>query len=138
MTKNKEAVFFLESQPPHLGELVSILLKLDEYDKMHLCVTGAAKVMPVHKAVAIWAFIFKSYPKEITISSLSTDFMELTELPEIYKNCVVLTTSNKLYVHLTSIRVPVELVPRTLGYHDIFQRVAYRKGRALDYLLGNK
>lgn len=133
--RKKEAVFLVESQPPHLGELTSVLLKMREYDIMHICVSGIPKVMPVPRVIATWLFHLTAYKDKVTVSALFTKFAELSELPEVFKHCTVLTTSVKVYVHMTSLNVPVELVPRALGYHGIFQRTAYRQGRALDYLL---
>lgn len=136
MSKNKkEALFLVESQPPHLGELISILLKMQEYDIMNICVSTAPKVMPVPKVVATWQFLLGAYKHKVTISTLFEKFGEMPGLPEVFKNCTVLTTSTKVYVHMTSLNIPVELVPRALGYHGVFQRTAYRQGRALDYLL---
>lgn len=132
----KEALFLLESQPPHLGELTSILLKMKEYDIMHVCVSGVPKVMPINRVIATWLFHLEAYKHKATVSSLLIKFEELPALPEIFKHCTVLTTSIKVYVHMTSLNIPVELVPHALGYHGIFQRTAYRQGRALDYLLG--
>ena len=136
-TNKKEALFLIESQPPHLGELTSVLLKMKEYDIMHICVSGIPKVMPIPKVVATWLFHLVAYKDRVTVSSLLIKFTELPKLPEMFKHCTVLTTSVKVYVHMTSLNVPVELVPRALGYHGIFQRTAYRQGRALDYLLGH-
>ncbi len=138
MSKSKEAVFFVESQPPHLGELTSVLLKIKAYDVMHICVSGIPQVMSVERALVTWKFLLDVYKDKITVSALLVNFSELPELPERFKNCTVLTTSTKVFVHMTSLDVSVELVPRVLGYHDIFQRTAYRQGRALDYLHSNK
>jgi len=133
--KSKDAVFFIESQPPHLGELISVLLKMKEYDTMNICVSGIPKVVSVSMAIATWTHLLDAYKDKVTVSALATKFEELSELPEIFANCTVLTTSTKVYVQMTSFDIEVELVPTALGYSGIFQRTAYRKGRALDYLL---
>ena len=134
MSKTKSAVFFVESQPPHMGELTSILLKIKEYDVMHICISGIPKVMSVNRAMVMWRFHLDAYKDKVTVSALNSKFEELAELPEMFKDCVVLTTSSVVYVHMASLNVESELVPKALGYHDIFQRTAYRQGRALDYL----
>ncbi len=133
--RNKDAVFFIESQPPHLGEFISVLLKIGEYDTINICVSGISKVVAISTVIATWLLLLRAYGDKVTVSALATKFEELTELPEIYKDCTVLTTSTKVYVQMTSLNIDVELVPRALGYSGIFQRTAYRKGRALDYLL---
>ena len=120
----KEAVFLLESQPPHLGELISVLLKMKEYDTMNICVNGIPKVVSIPVVIATWTHLLDAYKDKITVSSLVTKFEELAELPEIFKNCTVLTTSTKVYVQMTSLNIEVELVPTALGYSGIFQRTA--------------
>lgn len=130
----KRALFVLDSQPPHLGELIPVLLKIKEYDIVHICVSGIPKVMPIPNVIATWLFLLEAYKHKITVSSLLINFEELSELPEIFKDCTVLTISPKIYVHMTSLNIETELVPRARGYAGIFQRTAYRQGRALDYL----
>ena len=134
MSENKEALFLLDSQPPHWGELVSVLLKLKDYDQMHICVSGISKIMPIKHVVANWLFVMGAY-KNVTISALLIPFADVAVLPEQFKDCTVLTTNREIFVHMSSVGIPVELVPRTLGYHGIFLRTAYRQGRALDWLL---
>jgi len=138
MSNKKEAVFMLESQPPHLGELITVILKLKEYDTIHICVSGAPKVVPIPMVVATWNFLLDAYKDRTTVSVMPTKFSELAKLPEIFKDCTVLTTSMEVYVHITSLNIEAELVPSALGYHGIFQRTAYRQGRALDYLFNNR
>lgn len=139
MPKDKnEALFLVESQPPHLGEMTSVLLKMKDYDVMHICVSGIPKVMPVPKVIATWLFHLAPYKDKVTVSSLFMKFEEMPKLPEMFKHCTVLTTSTKVYVHMTSLNVKTELVPTVLGYHGAFQRTAYRQGRALDWLLSQK
>jgi len=134
MPSEKQALFLLDSQPPHLGELISVLLKMKDFDIMNICVSGFSKSMPIQNVVATWLFVMSAY-ENVTVSALLLPFIELSELPSQFKDCTVLTTDRKVFVHMSSIGVPVELVPRTLGYHGIFIRTAYRQGRALDWLL---
>jgi len=130
----KEALFLLESQPPHLGELIPVLLKLQEYDTMHVCISGVPKVVPVARVIATWKFLLAAYKSKASILVINEKYEELTELPEIFKNCTVLTTSLKVYIHMASLGVETELVPKPLGYCDVFQRTAYRQGRAYDFI----
>ncbi len=102
---------------------------------MHICVNGITKGVPIQNVLATWAFIMGAYKDKVTVSALIVPFTELPELPPQFKDCTVLTTDRKVFVHISSIGVPVELVPRTLGYHGVFLRTAYRQGRALDWLL---
>lgn len=134
-SNKKEAVFFIDSQPPHLGELVSVLLKMKDYDIVHICVKGIPEVVPIPRVLATWIFLLDVYKDKITVSALAMKFDELSKIPEVYKHCTVLTTSTKVYVHMSSLNVEAELVPTTMGYCGVFQRTAYRQGRALDYLL---
>lgn len=135
MNKKKEAVFFIESQPPHLGELISVLLKIKDFDKMHICVNATPSVLPISRVIATWLFLLDAYKNKITATAMIPKFSEMAELPEMFKGCTVLTTSTEVYVHMSSLGVATELVPRTLGYCETFQKTAYRQGRALDYLL---
>ena len=133
----KEALFLIESQPPHLGELVSVLLKIKEYDVMHICVSAIPQVVPINRVMATWLFLLDAYKDKVTVSAMLSKFEEMPELPEMFKGCTVLTTCTKVYVHLSSLNLKAELVPKTLGYCGAFQRTAYRQGRALDYLLSH-
>jgi len=135
MANKKEALFLVESQPPHLGELISVLLKINDYGTMHICVSGIPQVIPIPRVMATWLFLLSKYSHKITVSALLTNFDMMPELPEKFKHCTVLTTSPKVFVHMSSLEIPVELVPKTLGYCGVFQRTAYRQGKALDYLL---
>lgn len=137
MSNKKEAVFLVESQPPHLGELISVLLKIRDYDKMHICVNATPSVLPIPRVLATWLFLLDAYKDKITVSAMIPKFAEMPELPKTLKHCTVLTTSPKVYVHMSSLNIETELVPKTLGYCETFQRTAYRQGRALDYLLSH-
>lgn len=137
MPNKNEALFLIESQPPHLGELIPVLLKMKDYDVIHVCVSGIPKVTSIPRVIATWLFLLTAYKDKVTVSSLLMKFEELPRLPELFKHCTVLTTSTKVYVHMTSLNIETELVPKVLGYHGIFQRTAYRQGRALDWLLGH-
>ena len=137
MPNKREALFLVESQPPHLGELISILLKMNEYDIVHVCVSGIPSVLPISRVTVTWRFILNAYKRKATVSYINTKFEEMPGLPEMFKHCTVLTTSPKVYVHMSSLGIPTELVPRTMGYCGVFQRTAYRQGRALDFLLSN-
>ena len=83
MPENKSALFLLDSQPPHLGELVSVLLKMKDYEFMHICVSGLPKTMPIRNVVATWLFVMNAY-KNVTVSALVMPFTELPELPQQY------------------------------------------------------
>ena len=100
MPNKKEALFVLESQPPHLGELIPVLLKIKEYDIMHICINGIPKVVPIPVVIATWHFLLDAYKDKITVSTLFEKFEELPELPEVFKHCTVLTTSPKVYTHM--------------------------------------
>jgi len=137
MANKKEALFLVESQPPHLGEIISVLLKIKDYDVMHICVSGIPKVVPIERVLATWTFLVDSLKdkNKVTVSAITLEFATMPNIPEVYEHCTVLTTSPKVYVHMTSLNIETELVPKTLGYCGVFQRTAYRQGRALDYLL---
>ena len=136
--KNK-AVFLLESQPPHLGELITVLNKIREYDPLYICVNKNVKVLPLQFAMTTWFFLMSHITgeKPTIFAADFKQFESISKLPDQpeFKDCTILTTNKEISIHLSSINVPVELVPHVLGYHSVFLRSAYRQGRALDYLL---
>jgi len=131
----KEAMFLVESQPPHIGELLSVLMKIDEYDFIYVVVTGTPLVLPVAHALTTWSVMLKAYKDKVLICSSNQKFTEIVKLPKQYKDCTVLTTSRKTFIHMSSNNIASELVGRPMGYHSTFLRTAYRQGRALDWLI---
>jgi len=130
----KEALFLVESQPLHLGELISVFLKLKDYDFIYICVSGVPQVMPINMVTASWIFLLDAHKDKTAVFVAPQKFENIVKLPKVLEHCTVLTTSTKIYVHMASSGIKTELVPRATGYWGIFQRTAYRQGRALDYL----
>lgn len=134
----KQAVFLVESQPPHLGEFVAFMLEIDNFDLVHVCLIGKESVMPIQHVQSIWQILARPFADKVMIHYSTNDFTELSVLPVELKDCVVLTQSAEIFVHMNTIGVPVKLLARLMGYSNIFQRVAYRQGRALDWLLNRR
>lgn len=136
MTNRKIAVLEVESQPPNLGEMLTILTVIDKYDHLFICVSSELKVMSLTNVFALWNFLLKPYADKVTICKSDSKFTTLTQMDKFPEGAVVLTTSEKTLAHLTSIGIPVNLVSRPTGYVNTFFRVAYRQGRAYDYFTG--
>lgn len=137
-----KAVFLVESQPPHMGELIGILNKMKDYSTLHICIDKDERVIPLQLAMTTWFFIMSHVSKvrPTIFAAKFSGFKTISKLPDQaeFKDCVILTTDKEIFIHLSSINSPVELVANVLGYHSTFFRNAYRQGRALDYLLQRK
>ena len=127
-------LFVLISQPPNIGELISVLSVIDRFDALILCFKTPIKVMPIKHVSELWMLALKGYKGKVMLTSSDTDFATVAELPEVYNDKVILTLSKKVFVHLSTMGMKVEMVDRVKGYHDIFMRAAYVQGRALDYI----
>ena len=128
-------LFVLISQPPNIGELISVLSVIDDYDALILCFKSPAKVMPIKHVSELWRCALKGFKNKIILSSCDTDFATVAELPEAYNDKVVLTLSKKVFVHLSTMGMKVKLVDRVKGFHDIYLRSAYIQGRAYDFIV---
>lgn len=132
----KKAVLLVESQPPHLGEYMLLIHHLNQYDFIYVCLNSPPLVLPIENAMAIWDMLVRDYGDKVQVVSVEDDLTQMSpeSLPLEFQDCTILTTSQRIFVHLSSMNLPVELIPNVSGYHSIFLRVAYRQGRALDWL----
>lgn len=129
-------MLIVESQPPNTGEFLQALAQLERYEFLYICINSPPAVLPLQRVGAIWASIFKLYGKRIAVVFVTDSFVDAakSELPEIFDGCDYLTTNKKIFVHLSTMNVDVELIPHALGYRGIFLRNAYRQSRALDWI----
>lgn len=111
-----------------------MLSVIDEYDALILCFKTPAKVMPIEHVSQLWRYALKGFKDKIILTSSDQDFATVAELPETYNNKTILTLSKKVYVHLTTMGIKVQLVDRLKGFHDVYLRSAYIQGRAYDFL----
>ena len=130
-------LFVLISQPPNIGELISVLSVIDEYDALILCFKTPTKVMPIKHVSLLWSSALKGFRNKVVLTACDQDFATVAELPEVYYDKTVLTLSKKVFVHLSTMGINVRLVDRVKGYHDIYQRSAYVQGRAYDFIMEN-
>lgn len=136
--KSRQAVFVCESQPPHTAEYVAAITAATQYDKLMVCVSSKEKCMNLKTVAQIWQLILAPYRNKVTVVSTNYDFAEIPSIPEMFQECTILTISKKVLTHLSSLGVEVELMPRVTGFHTIFQRAAYKQGKALDFLSMNQ
>lgn len=133
-----KAAIFLKSQPVHAGEITTVLSIIDSYDKLVLCLSSDASIMPLNKVFSIWSIILHAYKDKVGIVFSPIKPLEYTHnLPEALKGCFLLTQCKKTFTHLSSVNLPVKLLPRIVGYRSVFLKAAYRQGRALDWLENN-
>lgn len=132
----KKAILVVESQPPHLGEYILLVHQLQYYDLIYVCLNSEPLVLPIENALAIWDMLTKHHGDKVKVVSMPGDFTQASigDMPEQFDDCTILTTSQRIFAHLSSMNVSVELIPNVAGYHGIFLRMAYRQGRALDWL----
>jgi len=134
--KPNSAVLIIDSQPPHLGELLQLLSNLHKYDLICFCINGQEKVISHQHVLQIWHSILQPYAEKVSLMVFSYDFTQLDKdlIPEMLENCTFLTSDRQIFVHLSGIGLNAELIPRALGYHSIFFRAAFKQSKALDWL----
>lgn len=134
----RKGVLIIESQPPTAGEFLQLIMQLNHYDFIYICLNFTAEVMAIPRVLTIWKYFLSPYKKKTAVVQVTGNFASVSkeELPEMFKKCTYLTTNKAAFVHLSSMNVPVELIPRVLGYYSIFIRSAYRQSMALDWLEG--
>lgn len=134
--KGKKAVFFIESQPPHIGELLQVINVLDSYEFLYLCINPNPVIMPINHVLTLWTILLQPYAERVKIVTFEAQLQEiaLEELPKLFTGCAYLTDDRVAYVHLSSLNIEVQLVPKALGYYGVFLRNAYRQSRAFTYL----
>lgn len=136
MKAEKKAVILLESQPPHMGELLQVLRVLQKYETLYICVNAFPSVMPLAIVYEMWAIILQPYATRIHIIASKLQFKSVmkSDLPTTFEDCIYLTSNRETFVHLSSMNVSIELIPRASGFNSTFYQVAYRQSRALDWL----
>lgn len=133
--KNAGALI-IKSQPPHLGEFLLVVTQLMKYDFLYICLNFKEPLMPIPQVLALWTRLLAPYKKKTELMLIQDNFATVAKekLPEHLKDVTYLTTDRTVFVHLSTMNVPTELIPRVLGYHGIFIRTAYRQSKALDWL----
>jgi len=132
--QENNAVILLESQPPHLGELLFIANEVNNYDHIYVLVEGKSSVISIPHVVSIWDTVLEVYGDKISLGVSNLDFSSITRLPDDIQSCTILTQSQPIFAHLSSINANVKLSSYAQGYHTIFIRAAYRQGKSLDWL----
>ena len=131
-----KAVLLLESQPPHLGEMMQIIQLLKRFSFLHICLVAKPAVMEIKAAVGIWTALLQPYVGKVQLGVFAGKFTDIAkdDLPKLYDDCTYQTASREIFVHLSTMNVSVELIPRALGYNTTFIRTAFRQSKALDWL----
>jgi len=135
--KTNNGVFIVESQPPTFSEVFALFQIVDSFDHIFLCIQNTPMVVNTGQVLAQWDAIIKPYATKITLCFGDSDFKSVSEIPDKYKNCKLVTISPEIYVHLQALNVDVGLLPRLLGYEGIFMRAAYRQSKALEWIRQN-
>lgn len=130
----KHALFVLDSQPPHLGEVLSVIRELDNYETMLVCIKNRSIIMKVPQVLMIWQLILKQYSHKCMICAWHEDFAEISTLPDQFNGKQIITFDSKIYAHLSSINIPTKLVLDIPGYCTLFIRSSYRQGFAWNWL----
>jgi len=142
-TNKTTGVLLVESQPPHAGEFLLAKQMLNEYDFLYVCIIKSTIVINIQSVIAMWITMFDTFADRMRIANTHLNFKEVSadELPVLFDGCTYLTIDKEIFVHLSTLNVHVELLPKVLGYHGIFLRTAYRQSKALNWLeakFGNK
>lgn len=135
MTENETKICLMpiEAQPLTVGTIISIMTAFDQYDEIIICVRDSPLLIDTKFVVSMASLIFR-LPKFMVISH-PEDFSTMVEFPQDlpFFNRVA-TVDERIYTNLTLKGYHVALLPRAIGYDDMFQRNAFRQGYALDVL----
>jgi hypothetical protein len=123
-------------QPPTFGMVMSIMAMYDKYDEFVICVKDDPILLDTETLVKMLSLIFR-LPKFMVISH-TQDFESLVEFPQDlpFFNYVA-TLSERAYTNLALKGYGCYLIPRAMGYDEVFHRSAWRQSNALDILRSN-
>jgi len=123
----------ITAQPPTFGMLLSLMSIVDRYDQIVLCVEDDPILIPTELVIKMLSVVLK-FPKFIIISS-DANFGILTEPPSNlpYFNRVA-TMSERIYANLVVKGYYCYLIPRAIGYDEMFHRNAFRQSQVLELL----
>jgi len=126
----------VDAQPPTFGMVLSIMAIADNYDEIVICVKDQPIVQETDVVVKLLQIIFK-LPKYMVISN-KTSFETIAEFPEglPFFNHMA-TLSERVYANLFVKGFGCLLIPRLIGYDDMFSRNAWKQSCALDILRAN-
>ena len=123
----------ITAQPPTFGMLLSLMSIVDRYDQIVLCVEDDPILIPTELVIKMLSVVLK-LPKFIIISS-DANFGILTEPPSNlpYFNRIA-TMSERIYANLVVKGYNCYLIPRAIGYDEMFHRNAFRQSQVLELL----
>lgn len=126
----------ITAQPPTFGMIMSIMALYDKYDEFVICVRDNPVVLDTETVVKMLSIVFR-LPKFMVISH-TQDFEALVEFPNDlpFFNHVA-TLSERIHTNLVLKGYGSYLIPRAMGYDEVFHRNAWRQGNALDILRSN-
>lgn len=134
--KSKICLIPITAQPLTVGTIVSIMSVSEKYDEIVICVRDYPILIDTASIVSMMSIIFK-LPKFMVISH-KEDFSTLTEFPsDLPFFNYMATPDERTFTNLSLKGYQVSLLPRVLGYDEMFQRNAFRQGVALDVLRSN-
>jgi len=124
------------AQPPTFGMIMSIMALYDKYDEFVICVRDDPIVLDTETIVKMLSLIFR-LPKFMVISH-TQNFESLVEFPQDlpFFNYVA-TLSERVHTNLVLKGYGSYLIPRAMGFDEMFHRNAWRQSNALEILRSN-
>jgi hypothetical protein len=121
------------AQPPTFGMILSLMSIADRYDQIVVCVQDDPILIPTEFVIKMLSVVLR-LPKFIIISS-DANFGILTEPPTNlpYFNRVA-TMSERVYANLVVKGYGCYLIPRAIGYDELFHRNAFKQSQVLELL----
>jgi hypothetical protein len=134
MDENKKILFVpITVQPPTFGMVMSIMSIADQFDKIIVCIYDNPIIIRTETAIKMLEFIFKEPKFDIIINSF--DFSIIAELPpDLPEFNFIGTINDRVYANLIIKGIPCIVLPRTLGYDELFHRNAYKQSCELELL----
>ncbi len=130
----KTALYPTISNPPTFGMVLGLKYIEDKYDKIFVCVNNKPLIIPINKVIYMLEKVLAKDNSKYSVITSDTDFENVTVLPqELPSFDDIITESTEIYSNFKSKGYGnVVLIPRPLGWHDTFHRIAYERSVILD------
>lgn len=124
----------LRAIPPNFGLAVSLALVENDYSKIIICVEDVQiDCISMPEILDLLRIVFKEPKYEIITAPVS--FSDVTNIQTyLPKFDVILTVYQDMYAHFAAMSYPCILLPRPIGYNEMFYTATYRKARLYDML----
>ncbi len=134
MMKGLKVLFVpITAQPPTFGMVMSIRAIKNDFDKIIICVRDNPILIKTDIVLKMLSFIFDE-PKFKLISH-ECDFSTVHEIPiDLPEFNYMGTIDDRTHANLTAKGFVCIMLPKAIGYDEVFHRSAFRQSQTLELL----